>query len=275
MVKRKKRYKTGRKKNGWYKKPTENWDDIRKLFKIPGKAGLMIKFGLYWALRSGEIVSLKWSDVMSSPGRVLPHLELITAKQSNIRQTSVTRGLKITQDLRDHILAYYDDEGKPPIERYMFYPHNKMSLDDHVTAKTARLWIKRAAREARCAYADIDFHYLRRTSILRYYQKNGLAKTLAMTGHTSPQQLLTYLGITQDVVLDGFDGLWGEEYLSLFEMYEKGMIDISLDLIIRKPADKWQGEVVSRLMAYSNDEREISQLARALLLPYRLKMVRG
>lgn len=273
---KKKKYISGRNKKGWYKKPITDYEDLDKLFRIPGKEGLMIKFGLYWGLRVSEIVGLKWDDIMERPGYVIHRLDFIVAKQSNIRQTSAKRGLGMNPDLKAHIEAYYEEEGRPPMERYLFYPSQQRQLDKHVTAKTARLWIKRAARRAKCRHADIDFHQLRRSMFLRYYEKNGLAMTLAMTGHTSPQTLLTYLGITQESVIEGFDGLWGEETLSLFDMYEKGMIDVNVKLITNtKPVSKWQDEVTSRLMAYSSDLDECHRLARALLLPHRLERVRN
>lgn len=256
----------------WTRKPIKDDEDIQKLLAVPGRDGLIIKLALYTGLRNTQIRTLLWEDVLVNSREVKKVIEIKSTKQSALQMRLVKSRIKLVEPLREAIMDYYDDLGKPPMSRYIFYPSRHLDLSRPMTVNGINYVLKKQALRLRLKSRPISMHTLRKTLITKYWRRNGLEKTMEMTGHTSVRTLFTYLGITQEEVEKGFVDFYGDEYKTLRDKIEAGEVDINIDTLISGISRRqWQETLFNELRKYHSDDQEIAEAVDWLLLPYKMK----
>lgn len=149
--------------------------------------------GINFALRGGDLLGLRWKDVLTPNGRVRGRIEVIEQKTGNLR------GFLVCPNARKELEKLWQDLSKsgpePEPDDYLF-PSRK---------GRDRMSIQRLHQLVNewCAAIKLEGHFgshsLRKTYGYHTY-KGGCSLGLLMEefGHSSEQITLRYIGITDD-----------------------------------------------------------------------------
>lgn len=255
-----------------------------KMMALPGRDGVLLSLALLTGLRNTELRTLTWSVFLDKWGGCKDEIFVVISKQSNLskRETPVVRPIAIVPGLKKKIDAYYKHLKRPPVNDYLFFNALRSRGTKPLSLNGINEIVKNAARE--CGgenWKSITTHSLRKTFITNYYHYTGdLALTMQMTGHSSVEQLKTYLGLTKEKVLRGFaDYYTGEQTASLMEMIETGEVGVNIEgLISGLPVEEWGPALEKQLQFQVGEHPELTKAVRWLLAPYRAarnKALRG
>lgn len=162
---------------------------IRKLMMVPGSTGLFIHFGLFTALRISEILSLKWSDVVQD-GKVKPHTRIWVSKQKKYRDIAFSEPLQ--KSLVDLFFRT-----NPNMTDYIFTSESNRSKGNVPITKEAMTARIKPILESVGAQHPTS-HTLRKTMARQFYERNGIAATMQLLGHSKEEMTLIYVGISSE-----------------------------------------------------------------------------
>ncbi len=169
--------------------PIRDQKDVRKLedhflSKNEYRNYMLIVFCLNTALRIGDILSLKWSDVLHKNGRIKTHMVLIENK------TGKTSKIFLNRQIKSAIGLFLKNSQK---NTYLF----ENGTGGHIS----RVQAHRIIHSAGCAsgIGSISCHSLRKTFGYHAW-KNGVPPALLMEiyNHSSYSITKRYLGIVQE-----------------------------------------------------------------------------
>jgi integrase len=216
------------------KYPITDVEIIRGLLEVPGRDGLLLNFMLYTAGRIGEIIPLRYIDVLTPTPKPKARDKIIIncTKQSKKKKKLVSREIPMQADLAGKIVAFWTSEGKPALDEYIFVSRRN-STGSHMGYQAANNAIKKwISNVSGMPKKDISTHMLRKTIAREYYNKmirngeDGLTRTMKLLRHASPATTMRYIGLTQEEINEGLKGDLYVTYKSLANRIKDGDVNI-------------------------------------------------
>lgn len=192
--------------------------DIQRYFHERGqwRDALYVALAVNMGLRGGDMVALRWRDVLRPDGRFKGPEEAYIYEQ----KTGKKRYLMMSQDVYRAIESYLDKTGIVPqlgdetaLDYWIFPKHNGrlnyrgQSLAPHITRVSMGRILQGASKALGVQYR-VGTHSLRKTFGYRLY-KNGAPVELIqqLLNHSSSQVTLRYIGLTYEDELAALDNL--------------------------------------------------------------------
>lgn len=259
--------------------PIKEYRDIEVLMtKPPDRERLLFTIGFMTGLRLNEIIKLRWFDLIEIENR-RPVVKDITginiSKQTKLTGKLVRRQIKIGRQLKSEILSYFRYNGEPPLDGYVFTERRREiedMQDDHISKSTVNRMVKKYVSLYEVdTKGNVSSTILRKTFAWHYFKKNGLEMTQEALGHSNSATTLTYLGITEEAILNGYDNLYepGIEARSIGDLVEDGELDLKSTVSSIKERyvkTEWRKELRKELLLYTSDEEDIAQTCRIVFL---------
>jgi integrase len=165
---------------------------------------LMCAAGFYFGLRIGDILQLRWKDVLQESFEI------------DEQKTGKTRKIKVHQDfaeLRDKVLEQLPIRKKPQPSQFIFVsqePRGDQAKPISIQAANKRF--KKALNQYGINTANPSSHTLRKTFGRRVWDKNGKSEAaLVLLGEIFNHKSITitrrYLGITADEIAKAYISL--------------------------------------------------------------------
>jgi integrase len=151
---------------------------------------LLFVMGINSALRVGDLIELKYRDVIDEKGEPLDHLRLRESKTNKDNKIAIPKGVK--KALRDYVSEFFQGD----YDEYLF--KSRKGENQPISRKRAWSIIQKAADEAGVK-DNIGAHSLRKTWAYHSY-KAGVDGNIIqdLLNHSSPTVTRRYIGITQD-----------------------------------------------------------------------------
>lgn len=154
-----------------------------------GKFCLLLGAGCYLGLRIGDLLKLKWEDLLNQ--------QTLSIKET---KTGKDRRLAIHSELQELIQRNYNQQ---PLEEYIFINRFKSS---HISIQYVNKQLKQLMKHYEIA-GQYSSHFMRKTLGRRVWSKNNYSeKALVMLGqvfnHSSIQTTKIYLGIREEEIQD-------------------------------------------------------------------------
>lgn len=166
---------------------------MKKLLAGSPRDHLLFTIGINTAYRVSDLLSMRYSDVMDSNGKLFPHFKLRETKTKKNSKVVMSKGVQ--KALNEYIKEHY----KGNLDDYLFQSRkrDKDGNSQPINRKSAWRIIQEAAEQL--GEKNIGSHSLRKTFAYHAYQ-NGTDIVLLqdMLNHSSPSVTLRYIGITQD-----------------------------------------------------------------------------
>lgn len=164
-------------------------NDMKKILSGNKRNYLFFVLGINSALRAGDLLELKFEDIIDVHMKPLDHIKLKETKTSKNNKIAVSKGVK--KAIVDYCETYY----KGNLSDYVFYSRkgNNRPINRQMAWK-----IVKAAADA-VGVKDIGTHSLRKTWAYHSYKAGtDIVIIQDMLNHSSPSVTLRYIGITQD-----------------------------------------------------------------------------
>lgn len=168
-------------------------DAMKKLLSDSPRDYLLFVIGINTAFRVSDLLTLKYSDVMDSKGRLLEHFTLNETKTGKNNKVAMTKGVQ--KALNEYIQKNYDGN----INDYLFKSRkrDKEGNSQPINRKSAWRIIQQTAEQL--GLNNIGSHSLRKTFAYHQYQMGtDIVLLQDMLNHSAPSVTLRYIGITQD-----------------------------------------------------------------------------
>lgn len=169
---------------------------------------MMFIMGINFGLRYSDLSSLKFSDILDEEGGFKETVEIFEKKTSNTRKVKKTRLITINEAVMDAVELYvYNTKHEVNLSDYLFMAI-RQNYDSPLTTRSANRIFNQIAIDLGL---DIKFstHTLRKT--FGYHQmrisNNDPRKLLLlqrMFNHSTPNQTLTYIGLTREEIADAY-----------------------------------------------------------------------
>lgn len=190
--------------------PIKNPKDIKKLMQyLDGKKNkrdlMLFAVGISVGLRAGDLLRLKWNDILDDKGNIVNSVSIIEEKTDKKREfelnNTAKKGIKIYLDNINNDINMND---------YVFRSQKGGAL----TVESAHKIIKTTLRELNIK-GNYGTHTLRKTWAYHMYINNSrnpmmLPYLQQMLNHSSQAVTLRYIGITKEVIKDFYNSvnLW-------------------------------------------------------------------
>lgn len=180
-----------------------SWDQnlnlIRKLFNDREyKISLLIAIGSFWGLRIGDLLKLKWVDILEKDGFVMIE-----------NKTGKCREIKINPQLRQHIKECYI-QIKPNSNDEAIFLSQKNSV---FSIQRVNVIFKGIKSKYNLRISNYSTHSMRKTFAREVFSKSGTNAELALVklsqlfNHSSVMVTRRYLGISREELLQTYDVL--------------------------------------------------------------------
>lgn len=182
--------------------PFKNKKDIEKMKQyLKGKDNLrdytIFVVGINVGLRAGDLLSLKWADVLNENGTIKDNL-LITEEK-----TSKTKELTLNNSVKDALSEYL--KSLQGLESDYVFSSRKGN--EHLQVRSLHRIIKQATRDLNIK-GNYGTHSLRKTFGYHRYKAGIPLETLQkMFNHSSQAITLKYIGITKEVIQDAYKSI--------------------------------------------------------------------
>ncbi|MBZ9616797.1 tyrosine-type recombinase/integrase [Clostridium estertheticum] len=190
--------------------PIKNPKDIKKLMQyLDGKKNkrdlMLFAVGISVGLRAGDLLKLKWNDILDNKGNMVDSVAIIEEKTDKKREfelnTTAKKGMKVYLD------SINDDIN---MDAYVFRSQKGGAL----TVESAHKIVKTTLKELNIK-GNYGTHTLRKTWAYHMYINNSsnpmmLPYLQQMLNHSSQSVTLKYIGITKEVIKDFYNSvnLW-------------------------------------------------------------------
>ncbi|WP_051931594.1 tyrosine-type recombinase/integrase [Clostridium sp. KNHs214] len=190
--------------------PIKNTKDIKKIMQyLDGKKNkrdlMLFAVGISVGLRAGDLLSLKWHDILDDKGNIVNTVTIIEEKTDKKREFTLNntakKGIKTYLDSMNNDINYSD---------YVFSSQKGGAL----TVGSAHKIVKTTLRELNIK-GNYGTHSLRKTWAYHQYINNSdnpmvLPYLQQMLNHSSQAVTLRYIGITKEVIKDFYNSvnLW-------------------------------------------------------------------
>lgn len=177
------------------------WDSnillISKLFQDQNyKFSLLIALGSFFGVRIGDLLNLKWSDIINTD--ILTIIEKKTKKQ---------RTIKINDQLKKHILACYK-EIKPLLPNDHIFTSQKGSV---YSVQRINIVFKEIRVKYNLKIKNFSTHSMRKTFGRQVYNNAGsnaelaLVKLSELFNHSDVRTTRKYLGLRSEELMEAYD----------------------------------------------------------------------
>lgn len=190
--------------------PVKNPKDIKKLMQyLDGKKNkrdlMLFAVGISVGLRAGDLLSLKWTDILDNKGNIIDTVDIIEEK------TDKKREFQLNATAKKGIKAYLDSVNNDiDMNGYVFSSQKGGAL----TVESAHKIVKTTLKELNIK-GNYGTHTLRKTWAYHMYINNAsnpmmLPYLQQMLNHSSQAVTLKYIGITKEVIKDFYNSvnLW-------------------------------------------------------------------
>lgn len=175
----------------------------------------IFSIGCNIGLRGGDLLSRKWGDILQN-GQIRDGVIIYEEK------TDKKRKFHLNQDCKDAIYLYldntYQDISTVDLDNYIF-PSRKGGF---ITVRAYGKILKQAAKEVGIEY-NVGTHSMRKTFGYNIYKNtNNIELVQKMFGHSNNNITLRYIGIDDEMIKDGYNGLdlnitgYANEYLNQY-----------------------------------------------------------
>lgn len=206
---------------------TEIIANICDNFKERGKYrdNLLFTLGCNCGLRCGEIINLKWGQLINEKGECLDETVLIEEKNSKknkegeyIKGQIKTRSIYINETVKEAVILYLNSKERISLNDYVFKSESNTSeyysklraegkgaKHDHITRQAVDKILKKTVNEILHYDIHASTHCMRKTFARFIWdnspdQRSALAFLQKTLGHSSPDSTLHYIGVTQDEI---------------------------------------------------------------------------
>ena len=163
---------------------------IKYLEKRNDRDALLFRIGLNTILRISDIITLKYSELFDSNGRVRTYLNLQEQK------TSKSKKIKLNKLIRTEIKKYAVSRQLSQ-DDFLFYSMKNKSK--HIDRTNAWRVLKRGANAV--GIENFGTHSMRKTLAYYIYQSTkNLSLVMKMLNHQNPAVTLRYIGIDQEMI---------------------------------------------------------------------------
>lgn len=185
--------------------PFKQLKDINKIKQyLKGKDNLrdytIFTVGINVGLRAGDLLSIKWTDVLDHQLNLKDEF-IITEQKTNKIKT-----VELNDSAKQAIKEYMDNKvlNKQPFNIYMF---DSRKGNSHLQVRSLHRIIKQTAKELNIK-GNYGTHSLRKTFGYHRY-KSGLPIEVLQQifNHSSQSITLRYIGITQDVIKNAYNSI--------------------------------------------------------------------
>jgi integrase len=158
------------------------------------KMCLLVAFGCFWGLRAGEILALRWRDILGKDS-----FEVEIEKSGN---KSRRRKIDIISDIRDLIARVYSKMQVKKLSDYIFL--NRKTGKPYTTQNMNGV-LKTLAKRYRLSAGRFSTHSLRKTFGRHYWEENNHSEQALIIlsevfRHQKISDTKRYLGITGDEI---------------------------------------------------------------------------
>ena len=168
---------------------------IKTLEKRNDRDALLFRMGLNTILRISDIITLKYSQLFDSKGRIRTYLKLYEQK------TNKSKKIKLNKVIQDEIYKYAKIK-KLSNDDYLFYSFK--NKDNHIDRTNAWRVLKRAANKV--GVENFGTHSMRKTLAYYVYKStNNISLVMKMLNHQNPAVTLRYIGVDQDMIDSAYD----------------------------------------------------------------------
>ncbi|MBS4869851.1 MAG: tyrosine-type recombinase/integrase [Eubacterium sp.] len=152
---------------------------------------MLFQFPIHIGMRIGDILELRVKDVKNK------EYIYVTEMKTRHRKRNKRNRFTIPKTIRKELLDYIEYEQLKEND-YLFYTSNRYCL--HLSRRQAYNIIKNAAVKAGVTSA-VGCHTLRKTfGYWHYKQFNDVAMLQKIFNHTTPEETLIYIGITDEQI---------------------------------------------------------------------------
>lgn len=152
---------------------------------------MLFQFSIHIGMRIGDILELQVKDVKDKE-----YIYVIEHKTQHRKKNKRNR-FTIPKTIRNELINYIECE-EMELDDYLFYTPNRYC--DHLSRRQAYNIINSAARQAGVTSA-VGCHTLRKTfGYWHYKQFKDVAMLQKIFNHTTPEETLIYIGVTDEQI---------------------------------------------------------------------------
>lgn len=188
--------------------PVKNSKDIKKIRQyLMGKSNkrdyCLWCCGTNFLLRAGDLLKLKWRDVLIDKSTVKEHITLTEEKTNKLRK------IKINTDAREALLLYIENLKEFNMADFIF---RSRKGDGHLTVKALHKIIKSMCSDLGIK-GNFGSHTLRKTGARKIYADNIADNPMILNylqkilNHSSQAVTLRYIGIESEEIFDLYDNI--------------------------------------------------------------------
>lgn len=175
----------------------QNLNLIRKLYHDGDyKMSLLISLGSFWGLRIGDLLQIKWSDILNKNEFILSEMK-----------TMKTRNIKIKDQLKEHITDCYEKLQPCNLDDFIF----KSQKGTVYSIQRINVLFKNIKNRYSLDIKNFSTHSLRKTFGRQIFNISGtnsemaLIKLSQMFNHSNIAITRRYLGISQEEIFETYD----------------------------------------------------------------------
>ena len=151
---------------------------------------LLFKFGINSILRIGDLLQIRYEDVIDENGNIRTYLDRQEQK------TNKHKRIKINKVLSKEILAYVNVYNLKAND-YLFFSFKNPSIS--IDRTVAWRFLKATAQGL--GIENFGTHSMRKTMAYHVYKgTNNISLVMKMLNHSSPQVTMKYIGIDQETI---------------------------------------------------------------------------
>lgn len=180
-----------------------SWDQIvnliRKLYDDQNYTmALFVSLGSFWGLRASDILNLKWNDIVYTDNLILVE-----------RKTKKRREIRITPQLRKHIIACYEALKPASLEQSVFISQKKTIY----SIQRINVLLKKIKLDYNLKIKNISTHTFRKSFGREIFNLSGsnaelsLVKLAQIFNHSNTSITRRYLGIAKEEMLQTYEVL--------------------------------------------------------------------
>ena len=169
--------------------------------------------GINFGLRISDLISLRFSDIITNEFTFKETFAILEKKTSSSRKYKKNRHITINRAVVEAVTLYLENTTGVRLSDYMFRSQSNRGKNQNqpISRSSADRILKDIGKELELS-AKIATHSLRKT--FAYHQmvmsNNDPRKLLLlqkMFGHSTSAQTLDYIGITNDEIIEAYQGL--------------------------------------------------------------------
>lgn len=159
--------------------------------------------GTNFLLRAGDLLKLKWKDVLTDKNEIKEYITLTEEKTNKVRK------IKINADAKESLLLYIEFLNKFNMDEYIF---KSRKGEGSLTVKSLHKIIKNMCSDLGLK-GNYGSHTLRKTGARKIYADNIAENPMILNylqkilNHSNQAVTLRYIGIENEEIFDLYDNI--------------------------------------------------------------------